>query len=225
MYNVINAPWVLEIIAEKFDNALDLMPQDSIVFGGAVRDAIAGVKLEGDLDIVAAKPMYNVLYRAFKLSNKWLALKRTKSMNQYKQLSLNTVNDFVNNADARVQIIRAKTNMYVVAELVDIRCCGIVITNTGKILEIIDGAYQDCVDRVLNVTARINTTEDLECLKKRIKKLKSRGWHSKINLSVLGRDVKHTEKHKGRSKSSKEASKLTKQCIITPDSTYTFSRW
>ncbi len=43
----------VELISEKFDNALELADKDALVYGGAVRDLVAGLPLKGDLDIVS----------------------------------------------------------------------------------------------------------------------------------------------------------------------------
>jgi len=68
----LDTPWVLETIAEKFDNATDLLTTNSVVYGGAVRDALAGLELLGDLDIAVTADEAGRLNNAFKNSVKWV---------------------------------------------------------------------------------------------------------------------------------------------------------
>lgn len=68
---VIDIPYAAEIIAERFDNALELMGNHAIVYGGAIRDIIAGLPIGGDLDIAANAHVYNQIVANFSHSSKW----------------------------------------------------------------------------------------------------------------------------------------------------------
>lgn len=68
----IDAPWVMEIIAERFDyQAIEMMPKHAIIYGGAVRDALAGLPLVGDLDIAVATIDKSLIFQKFQGSVKW----------------------------------------------------------------------------------------------------------------------------------------------------------
>ena len=69
----INAPWVMEVIAERFDNALDMLTPDSMVYGGAVRDALAGISLDGDLDVCVNEKSANFICKRIKKNVRWKA--------------------------------------------------------------------------------------------------------------------------------------------------------
>lgn len=67
-----NTGWVHETINEIFDGALELMTENSVVFGGAVRDCIANKPL-GDLDIAVSQEEYRAISKAIQTSPKWIA--------------------------------------------------------------------------------------------------------------------------------------------------------
>jgi hypothetical protein len=69
----IEAPHIIEIIAEKFDyHSISLMSRCSLIFGGAIRDAIAGLPILGDLDIAIPSSEYGHVKKAFSTSVKWV---------------------------------------------------------------------------------------------------------------------------------------------------------
>ena len=65
--------WVQEVIMERFDSALELLGVDSIVYGGAVRDCLAGLELLGDLDIATTRNGLAAMVDRFHKSTKWVA--------------------------------------------------------------------------------------------------------------------------------------------------------
>lgn len=79
--------WASEIISERFDNALELLPQDAVVYGGAIRDVAAKLPLLGDLDIAISMARLKSVSRTFETNPRWTpnkispksALKSTKS--------------------------------------------------------------------------------------------------------------------------------------------------
>lgn len=64
--------WVAEMISEKFDDALNMMTKNSVIYGGAVRDCLAGKELIGDLDIVVFTREYHILVDRFVKNPKWV---------------------------------------------------------------------------------------------------------------------------------------------------------
>lgn len=76
----IDAPWVLEVISENFDGALELMTDSNVVYGGAVRDALANIPLEGDLDIAVSTMSNNKQIQMFNESLKWKPISKKQDI-------------------------------------------------------------------------------------------------------------------------------------------------
>lgn len=68
---VIDIPYAMEIISERFDNALELIGKNAIVYGGAVRDIVADLPIGGDLDVAVSSHTYNQVIVEFSSSSKW----------------------------------------------------------------------------------------------------------------------------------------------------------
>lgn len=205
MHNVIDVPWALEVISEKFDTALELMGPGTLIYGGALRDALAGLEITGDLDIVAAGPPHDIIRNSFFKSARWKSVGRpAKPTDNYKKLPIVAVTNFVNMYNAKVQLIKANSkgnhaaSAYSIVQAVDLRCCGLALTHTGEIVEVVDGAYQDCQDRVLNLACEVKTLLELQKLKERIVKFEARGWKSNVNLAAVIKAVKFAEKNANR---------------------------
>ena len=67
-----NTGWVSEAIAERFDNALEMMTPNSVIYGGAVRDVLSGKELLGDLDIVLPPEDFGKISNSFHTNSKWI---------------------------------------------------------------------------------------------------------------------------------------------------------
>ena len=68
---IIDTPHVIEMISERFDDALELMGKMSLVYGGALRDILAGLPIGGDLDIVVNNYVFHDVVATFQSSYKW----------------------------------------------------------------------------------------------------------------------------------------------------------
>ena len=197
MYNekefikLIDIPHAAEIIAERFDNALELMGEDGIVYGGAIRDLVAGEPIAGDLDIAVNYYGYPVIFQEFSKNPKWTKVavngRRPKAEpvpyaetgkkgmpgrltlttsygssrgDSYRKIMpISDVVTFETFDKARVQIVRVKnsgfSNMsdpfeatFKLAREADLRCCSLAMNTLGKIFELVDGAYADCIKTV-----------------------------------------------------------------------------
>lgn len=73
---IINSPHVIEVIAERFDDALELAGKNALVYGGALRDIIADLPMGGDLDIVISYHSYHGAVSNFQASAKWTRVGR-----------------------------------------------------------------------------------------------------------------------------------------------------
>ena len=221
MNNVIEVPWALEIISEKFDTVLELMGPGTIIYGGALRDALAGIEITGDLDIVAAGQPHDTLRSAFSKSARWKRMGKTTNNYKGERLPIAGVSNYINMYDAKVQLIKAKStgnheaSAYRVVQAVDLRCCGLALTHTGEVIEVVEGAYQDCQDRVLNLACEVKTLLELQKLKQRIVKFEARGWKSEVNLPAVAKAVKFAEKNAHRGRPLLKKSKMAKKSPLS----------
>ncbi len=228
----IEVPGILEILGEKWDNALELMHGDALVYGGAIRDIIAGLPFKGDLDIVGASDPYSLMVYQFSESTKWTPegwvppvsspqgikslrgrtaamvttsqspSKKSSSDRYTKHISVDSTLTFFTFDNAKVQLIRARPlalsgfkAALQVAKEVDITCCGLVMDKNGRVFEVVENAYDDCINKILrfNKTSRITSLNGLEV---RITKLKERGWTSKISIPRLRKQKEKADKAK-----------------------------
>ena len=248
----IKIPYILELLAEKFDDATDLMCDSSLVYGGALRDILADLPIGGDLDIVSKGRDYTYMMQRFLESPKWTkegwtptrpspqgaktntnfgrnsfgdsfgarakspkpfahskkdyrnkGLKigvKTKDAYRRGGMKIEATVSFLTFDDAKVQLIKSKipapTNFESAIEAVknvDIVCCGIAMDRDGRIFEVVEGAQEDCVGRILRLN-KIVKNVNIANLERRITKLTKRGWVSKINIKRLRQQQKKAEK-------------------------------
>lgn len=75
-FRKIDAPWVLEVITERFGFLpIDAMTDQSLIYGGAIRDSFAGIALRGDLDIVVSPNHYASMVKTIDSSSRWTRLR------------------------------------------------------------------------------------------------------------------------------------------------------
>ena len=207
--------WIQEIIMERFDNALELMIPSSIVYGGAIRDCIAGKELMGDLDLAVTSEDFDSVSGMFHTNPKWIPtifqdseesteqpmLKIKNSGDLAKTLApVSGVFSFVTTGGKVVQLITSKyqdrdplQSVIYVARMVDIVCCGMIMLCDGRVFEAVPGAYQDCLDGVL----RINKSSDniyLDAIELRIEKLVNRGWKNTIDIAKVIKEIEDERK-------------------------------
>jgi len=188
--------WVSEIIIERFDASFELLSNNSVIYGGAVRDALAGMPLEGDLDISIPANDFNAVHQMFNVSTRWLAVgsdnmiaKPQSSYDKKRPMPvIRSVIEFEGVNGARAQLIcsnsrgstKKEAALYVPRN-VDIICCGVVIDRNGTVYEVVEGAYEDCQKGIL----RLNTSMEnpsVESLKDRVAKLEARGWTNEVDM-------------------------------------------
>jgi len=229
----IDVPNVIELISETFDNVLNYMLPGMLVYGGVLRDIIAGFGLHHDLDIAATPSEKKEFIHYLGTSSKWMEesvvaqYKKRAGVVESKVLDVisphsmkngmvdlkedytyrnrtgpkfssynNNIQDvktFINSSGRKLQIITAKPDLFTLKEpspllvvrAVDLICCGIMMDINGNVYEIVEGAKDDCVKKIL----RINENADIEFhnLNKRIKKFVARGWKSEIDLAKVKR--------------------------------------
>jgi len=223
----IEAPWLIEVIAERFDySAINAMTEDSLIYGGAIRDALAGIPLEGDLDIVLPPHSLLEITRLLDSSSKWtrvsggpkiescgiVEIVRETSTNYPQSLNIQSIVTYRNVNDATLQIVMPNNkasfgnssmdSSYELISSVDIVCCGLAMDREGKIFEILEGAHHDCQNRILRFNERVIASISIDKLSERIKKLEDRGWKSEIDLADVkkrSKEVKPKEKEEFKS--------------------------
>lgn len=221
-FRKIDVPWVLEVIAERFSFLpVEAMTSESVIYGGAIRDALAGLPLRGDLDIVVSPRHYTTLVKTVDASSFWSRgdfkpgsptadgetvvivnknLPFGRSHSRYgKNVPLEEVTRFVNVRGIELEIIRAKGNLppeesvIAVPSNVDIICCSLVMDRNGDIYEILESAEDDCKKHLLRFNESVIETVDIPRLEGRIVKLEKRGWKSEI-------EIKHIKKQQAKAK-------------------------
>lgn len=70
--------WVIEVISERFDNAINMMTSNSIIYGGVIRDCLAGKELTNNLDIAVPGPESEMLISRFVRNPKWVQIESKK---------------------------------------------------------------------------------------------------------------------------------------------------
>lgn len=213
-----------EMLSERFDNALEMMTLDAIIYGGATRDCIAGKEALGDLDISVSQHSFRGIYDSFLKNPRWAEIegpvrrgkktldiplfgKNAEEDNPYEAMArsarpvLNGVTNFAGVSGQVVQIMTPSrstkdllADALILARTVDIRCCGIIMLSDGRIFEVVPGAAEDCLEGVLRLNPESGHIE-ARSTTQRIKKLTARGWKSEISRADLKR---HSRRSRGR---------------------------
>jgi hypothetical protein len=80
----IEVPNILEVVSEAFDGVLNLMTPNSVIFGGVLREIIAGFGSHEFLDIVVPQNEARILINSLRTSNKWT---EEHIIEEYKQIA------------------------------------------------------------------------------------------------------------------------------------------
>ena len=215
--------WVVELISEQFDDAMNMMTQNSVIYGGAVRDCLAGKDLIGDLDIAVPYSESSPILSRFTKNPKWVRdvdkIVKQRDNSYYKHFGhkLSSHGGPSRNREARpdVQIVTFRTlgnkrvqiiilrdtgddpfqTVATMVKQVDIVCCGVILTNDNKVFEVVPNAYEDCKNKVLRLN-NIGYVRDVARFKSRVEKLSERGWTSEIDTDKVARIVNKKLKHK-----------------------------
>lgn len=226
-------PHVYEIIESISDDLLNILSDKSLAFlyGGITRDIVAGMKLLGDIDVVSnnAFPIVNSIDE----SERWLRKSAEENVfetRKYKQASNNklSLTSYINTYGYELQIIQYpiqqaydpvqgryrnqssdKTTstdvLRTIAEHVDLRCCCLVMWPDGRIAELVEGAENDCVDKILHLNPCCNKSLDPDRLEERILKLTDRGWVLSEELAQFLAELKE-QKDKQKKEVKKQES-------------------
>lgn len=199
--------WLITAIEEKFDDAIINLEEGCIVYGGAVRDLLAGLPIGGDCDVAVPSFMFNDIVNRFNTSVRWVpadpvlnadgstpfgsgnpttAKKVVSSVRTYKNINGYSVQIIGPENKENIYIHDIQTGVVDIVRNVDIVCCGVFTDIFGNLYEIVPGAIEDCKNRVLRFNHDIQATKaSIEALKKRINKLEERGWENNIDLDSI----------------------------------------
>jgi hypothetical protein len=211
----INAPWLLESLDEKFDDAIRLLPDDCVIYGGSVRDLLAGLPIAGDLDIAVPYRRYAELRRYFSESVRWISKQGDIPLlmpSDYKRPSariISSVSTYTNITGEEIQLIQANKNDNItimsnqlqynsgvldIITNVDLRCSAVMMDVYGNAFEVLPGALEDCESKTLHFNEELNLQEVYKkIIAMRIRKLESRGWKNMIDISRFSDDPQPTE--------------------------------
>jgi hypothetical protein len=212
--------WVTEIIEERFDNALSFMTESSVIYGGAIRDAIAGLPLLGDLDIAATARNAKMIVNEIRRNPRWVVQKthKTKPISSYEDTVgkgiVSEVISFENEKGRVIQIIPINSSLgdskpeILMAKRVDIVCCGMVLTADGRVFEAVPGAYEDCRSRILRINDLMFKEMALDHLMSRVDKLVARGWISEIDPKFVNQEQERRKEQAEQELKEAEKSKM-----------------
>lgn len=197
----INFNSIIEYIEEQFSNALIYFTDDSIIYGGAIRDLITGMKIQGDLDVAVPYNNYHLINGRFLSSSNWNIEKNIDTILKgygvpHIRKIIKSISNFIDMDKKSVQLMRVTEtdlllkgfnyNTIKLVQHVDITCCGLFSDIYGNVYECVKNAHQDCIDKVLNINNNIVFNEySIKKLKERIEKLEKRGWKNNININKI----------------------------------------
>jgi len=186
-------PQIYKVLREKFDSLPYCLTINSYIFGGAIRDALAGKEIQGDLDIAVpssnleATTLFN---RISILAKSWVEQDVNIFHYNYSKLPIASIINLKNRksgALAQIMAVKEATPLshqglrsqrtYAALKLVkevDIICCGVALDCFGNVYEAVPQAIDHCRRRIIMATEKADKNN--ERYKKRVQKLVGRGW-------------------------------------------------
>lgn len=164
---------------------------DYVIYGGYVRDLIAKKHNPNfkigfqDVDIILLPNSFRKLIdsmkkhgyelggndHACKVYKHWGAVSHVYTLEKDNELRIQIVspNPFAEKPTKE----KLRDVMLAPVKAADLRCCAVAISPNGKLLELLTGAYKDCIDMKLIESPLAAHKYNL---KDRLEKLKKRGW-------------------------------------------------
>jgi len=185
------APQLFDAIRERFGQITDALTYTSFFYGGAVRDALAGMPLQGDLDIVVANVLGDINAQRnniHKYAPNWKKQSEKPVPAEYADAPstlIAHVEEYT--SDERIAQLMVSAGrggdvieraLYVVKQ-VDIVCCGVALDCWGYVYEMVPNAIVHCRERILvyNEQQQYHRQGQQDArYVNRIRKLKDRGW-------------------------------------------------
>lgn len=230
----IEKPSLAETVDEHFDSITTMLTPNAVLYGSTITSMIAGLPIEGDLDIAVSHLEFMSVAKNLANSTKWLQTEgnriteddfsrkvsksplynppktserdseamprgyvRTsfaekprppKSYGGAPNLPISQVVAFKTVNNVRVHIMQSKgdsgdplEDALTLVRSVDFVFCGIGMDKYGRLLEVIEGAYDDCCQRTIKV-AQYSPLMKPSKLKQRFDKYIERGWSLGVDI-------------------------------------------
>jgi hypothetical protein len=113
----IHIPWMMEVIEEKFDDIMSIIDERCVIYGGAVRDVVAGKEILGDIDILVKREDLKSITQIFESCSRWTKANRGLIPDGYERVDTikNTIS-YVNTHGNLAQIIVPNTQQSVIKQ-------------------------------------------------------------------------------------------------------------
>ncbi len=135
--------WIQEVIMERFDNALEFMSPNSVIYGGAVRDCLANKELIGDLDFAVTPDDFESISGAFHTNPKWIP------SNPCRGEELKSSDYSVDEVDEGIEVaqpilkLKVKSSGDLASKFSPMSSVSSFETTGGKTVQLITSKYQD----------------------------------------------------------------------------------
>jgi len=102
----VHIPWMMEAIEEKFDDIMSIIDERCVIYGGAVRDIVAGKEILGDIDILVKREDLKSITQIFESCSRWTKANRGLISDGYEKIETikNTIS-YVNSHGNLAQLI------------------------------------------------------------------------------------------------------------------------
>jgi len=235
---------ILETIDEVFNGASALLTPNAVMYGGAVNAVIAGLPIEGDLDIAVSNQEHMTLCKNFASSTKWIQtegsaipernnsrprltwtsppISHSNPYSRAKNMPISKIVSFQTTNNAVVQILESKfmtgdllEDALEIVRRVDFACCGMAVDRYGRMLETIPGAYSDCRQRVLRIR-NYQPRLDPVRVKQRMFKYIKRGWSLAIDMNTMFENLEKAKEEYRKKMEEKEKKRKSKTKRLDP---------
>ena len=110
-----------------------------------------------------------------------------------------------------VQVVQAKIHTgdpledaLTIVRAVDLKCCGIAMDKFGRLLEAVEGGFEDCKSRILRIN-KYDPLRNAESTKARIHKYLDRGWQLGTSIDTIMENFKKIKEEHMRQQAAKAA--------------------
>lgn len=188
------AQWINEMLSEQFDNAIEMLTTNAIIYGGAIRDYLANKELDNSLDIAVPRNESRVLSNRFNSSPKWAPVDPARYVFPKGVAAIfKTIGDKVVRITPVCADKKYKNNPF--HDILDktrqanvVSSC-VALLKSGQVIETIPGAYEDCNNGVLHYN-KMSDCMNMKQFTEGVKELISKGWVNKINMGHVSREFK-----------------------------------
>ena len=185
------APQLFDVIRERFGQMADVLTYTSFFYGGAVRDVLAGIPLQGDLDIAVSRgpgEITAIRNNIKKYAADWEARPEKPAFGNYGEDHPSLI-DGMEEYQFKGRLTQIMVSSCLkgdaiekalnIVKQVDIVCCGVALDCWGYVYEMVPGAITHCRERVLVYNTEQQYHQNGQKSQRylsRIHKLRERGW-------------------------------------------------